>query len=175
MKVHCILFSTIVLSSILDEAGNRLALSEDWLNILTSSFVPLNPKLGVGFTSSSAATSTIEKSALRKSYGVDCVDMETATIIEFANAHKIPVAAFRVVVDPHNQSIPPAALAGLNADGTVSALSTTIALIKRPHHLIGILKLGFQYRQAMKSLSRAARLLTRFLVDAPRANTESHY
>ena len=69
----------IVLSSILDEAGNRLALSEDWLNILTSSFVPLNPKLGVGSTSSSAATSTIEKSALRKSYGVDCVDMETAT------------------------------------------------------------------------------------------------
>lgn len=152
----------VIFRSAKDGSERSLPLSNDWTNKLNSALSRLHPKTGITFTSPDAVTSPQAKSALRAKYQVDCVDMETATIIKFANEQKIPVAAFRIIVDPHDQAIPPAALVGLREDGTTNLMATIFCLVKQPQHLLQILSLGSQYRQAMKTLSEAAKLLTNF-------------
>lgn len=168
----------IILSSAVDGTGNSLPLSGDWMKTLLTALASLQPKTGIGFTSPNAVTSSAEKLALHNNYAADCVDMETTMLIQFAKRKNIPVAAFRIIVDPHNQSIPPPALAGLKADGTTNALATAFSLLKHPHLLLhnlkALLALAGQYRLAMKTLAEAARLLTDFLSNPSSAETLEH-
>lgn len=157
---------TVVFSSVTNESGISLPLSNHWVGVLDTALATLQPKRGVGYTSAEAVTTVSAKTALRTKHHVDCVDMETATIIEFAIDHAIPIAAFRVIVDPHDQAVPSAALAGLKIDGTTDIFATISSLIKGPQQLPEIIRLAFQYRQAIKTLTYAAKLLSQHFAES---------
>jgi hypothetical protein len=160
----------VIYSRVINHSGQLLDLTPGLTERLRAALVETQPKLGVGYTSSKAVTTFGEKAALRTRFQADCIDMETAAVVEFANQRAIPIAAVRIIVDPFDQAIPIAAIAGLNQDGSTNARGTIGALIKGPRQIFELLKIARQYSCAMKSLARAARLLVRNLA----SNAVSH-
>ena len=126
---------------------------------LLSVLARLKPRLGAGLTSPEAICLVDDKRKLRDMSEADCVDMESATIARWALPLKIPVTCLRVIVDTAQQTVPDAALAGVNADGTTNALATCMALCKNPQQLSHILPLARHYKSALNRLRSAAGLI----------------
>ena len=139
--------------------NTSFATSQRLNEYLLSVLARLKPRLRAGFTSPQAICLEDDKRKLRDMSKADCVDMESATIVRWAYRHEIPVACLRVIVDTAQQTVPTAALAGVNADGTTNALATSIALCKNPQQLRHILPLAKHYKSALNRLRSAAGLI----------------
>jgi hypothetical protein len=64
-----------------------------------------------------------------------------------------------VVVDPVERTIPRAALAGSQPDGTISPLAVMRALLRRPGDLFGLIRMTLDARAARGTLVRGRDLL----------------
>jgi hypothetical protein len=84
--------------------------------------------------------------------------MESHVAALAAQRHGLPFAALRVVLDPAWRALPPAATAGLCADGAVALLPVLRALAARPGQLAQLAVLAADLRTARRGL-RAARAL----------------
>jgi len=107
--------------------------------------------------SDTAVTTVAAKLALHGAHGALAVDMESHIAARVAQAHRVPFAALRVVVDPADRPVPPLAVAGMAADGSTDIGAIIIGLLKGPHHLGGLLRLGRDAAAARRAL-QAARL-----------------
>lgn len=94
------------------------------------------------------------KKTLHAMTGAWAVDMESDGVARAAHDAGLPFLGVRVISDTQRQSVPAAALAGMNADGTVSPWPVIAGLWKSPGDLPGLLVLGRQSRLAKKCLSR---------------------
>ena len=94
------------------------------------------------------------KRALRNVTGAVAVDMESHGIAAVAAALGLPFAAIRVVIDPADRAVPPAATLGMDAEGNARPLRVALALLRRPGDLPGLLALGRDNARAMKVLAR---------------------
>ena len=68
---------------------------------------------------SALLTSVCEKRALHAHSGAVAADMESHIVARLAAQHGLPFAVLRVIADPAEQDIPPAALAGMASDGGI--------------------------------------------------------
>jgi hypothetical protein len=105
--------------------------------------------------SDTPVTTVTGKTALHESHGALAVDMESHIAALAAQTHHIPFAALRVVIDPADRPVPPLAVAGMAADGSTDIGAILFGLLKAPHQLGGLLRLGRDASAAKSALSAA--------------------
>ena len=93
-----------------------------------------------------------DKRALHQSAGTVAVDMESHIAAKIAAAHGIPFAACRVIIDPAERTLPPAALVGLHADGTPNVFAVVRSLIRQPRQMLALLRVVADARAARAAL-----------------------
>lgn len=94
-----------------------------------------------------------QKAALHSQHQALACDMESAIIA----AVGLPFACLRVVCDPADFALPPAALLPLRENGTPHLLEVMGSLLQQPEQLPALLALRQHYRAAMYALVVAAR------------------
>lgn len=99
------------------------------------------------------------KQTLHRQSGALAVDMESHIAACLAQAHGLPFAAFRVIVDPAERSLPPAALAAMRADGGVNIPAVLASLAKQRGQLPQLIRLALDARAAKAALLRGRRML----------------
>ena len=95
------------------------------------------------------------KAALRAQSGAALVDMESHLAARAAAAHGLPFAVLRVVSDRAEHGLPPAALAGMGADGGVDAGAVLAALTRHPGQLPALVRTGLDAGRAFRALAAA--------------------
>jgi hypothetical protein len=83
--------------------------------------------------------------------------MESHIAARIAAVHGVPFAACRVIVDPAERTLPPAALVGLRADGTADALAVLRSLLRQPRQMFALLRVVADMRAARTALYRGRR------------------
>jgi adenosylhomocysteine nucleosidase len=111
-----------------------------------------------------AGSSTIianrdEKRAIYLKSGAFAADMESHVVAQMATEHGLPFAVLRVIADPATLTLPPAAVNGLNPDGTPNIPAVLKSLATQPSQLWDIIRIALATRRAMKGLFRCHRLL----------------
>ena len=105
-----------------------------------------------------AVTSPAVKRALMDQTGATAADMETHIVAQVAEEAGVLWFAVRIVADPSNRRVPPAALAALGVEGDVSVSRVLRALARSPGDLPDLLSLALDTAQAMRQLKRAGRV-----------------
>lgn len=95
------------------------------------------------------------KRRLRDATGAVAVDLESEAAAAFAAERGLPFAALRAVADTAAEAVPPAALAGLTAEGRANPSGVLRALLRRPGDLPALLTLARRSRTALRALARA--------------------
>ena len=102
---------------------------------------------------------THEKRRLHEKTGAVAIDMESHVAARIAVEHRVPFAAFRVITDPSNRALPPAALVATSIDGGVDFQAIVGSLIRHPKQVPTLLRLALDSWAARRSLIPSRRLL----------------
>jgi hopanoid-associated phosphorylase len=100
-----------------------------------------------------------DKRALHDSAGTVAVDMESHIAARIAATHGVPFAACRVIIDPAERTLPPAALVGMRSDGKPDVLAVAASLVRQPRQVFALLRVVADLRAARTSLFHGRRLL----------------
>jgi adenosylhomocysteine nucleosidase len=100
-----------------------------------------------------------DKKALHDATGAISVDMESHVVARIATERGLPFAILRVIADPADQRLPPAAANGLKPDGRPDVVAVVKSLSSEPGQLPDLLRIAIYTRRAMASLFRCHRLL----------------
>jgi adenosylhomocysteine nucleosidase len=99
------------------------------------------------------------KRELHRRTGAAAVDMESHVVARLAAEHGLAFAAVRVIVDPAERAIPPAALVGMNADGRTNVPAILRELTARPAQLWHLVRIAFDAFVARSEMQRVRQLL----------------
>lgn len=99
------------------------------------------------------------KRDLHEAAGTVAVDMESHIAARIAARHGVPFAACRVILDPAERTLPPAALVGMSADGRTDALAVIRSLSQEPRQMPAMLRVIADARAARAALVRGRRQL----------------
>jgi len=94
------------------------------------------------------------KRLLRSMTGAAAVDMESHVVGRIAAEAGLPFAIVRVICDPADRALPPAALAGVRRDGTTNPRAVLASLLTQPSQLFALLGLAGDARVAFSELKR---------------------
>ena len=100
-----------------------------------------------------------EKRMLHERTGAVAVDMESHVAARIAAEHRIPFAAFRVVTDPSERALPPAALVATHPEGTVAFGAILRSLIGRPAQVPSLVRIALDSWAARRALVPSRRFL----------------
>lgn len=106
-----------------------------------------------------------DKAALCRESGAAAADMESHIVARVAAAHGLPFVVARVVIDPAERSLPPAALAGMRADGSVNLLGVLCSLTKHPLQLPALIRVGKDAGRAKEAMRYGRQAITLRLGD----------
>jgi len=96
---------------------------------------------------------------LRDATASVAVDMESHIAAAAAEAHGLPFAACRVIIDPAHRSLPPAALVNLRPDGTPDIFAVFRSVLREPSQLPALLRVAADARAAQLALRAGRRRL----------------
>ena len=100
-----------------------------------------------------------DKRQLSRETGAALVDMESGAVAAVADASGVPFAVLRVICDPANRALPPAALVALNAAGRLVAARLAMSILARPGQLAALFGLARDAAAARRALrSHAMRI-----------------
>ena len=99
-----------------------------------------------------------DKTALFHQTGAIGVDMESAAVASVAHERDAPFIAVRAVADPVGTAIPLSTMAAVDAFGRMDYFRLMQELAKRPAEIFGLVRMGRDYRAALRTLERVARL-----------------
>jgi adenosylhomocysteine nucleosidase len=112
--------------------------------------------------STDAIVATVEeKRRLRQQTGAVAVDMESGAVAWVGSMHGIPFAVLRAICDPANSTLPPAALAAVDARGAIRIWRLLASIVARPRQLPGVFALAADAAAARQALLGRIRLLAR--------------
>lgn len=111
---------------------------------------------GVQGVTTIAATAADKRTCYQQHQALVC-DMESPIVAEAAMAAGVPFACLRVVCDPAEFALPPAALLPLREDGAPHLPALLRSLLAAPGQIPVLLALRRHYRAALQALERAAR------------------
>jgi adenosylhomocysteine nucleosidase len=100
-----------------------------------------------------------DKRALHQSAGTVAVDMESHIAAKIAARYDLPFAACRVIIDPAERTLPPAALVGMRADGRADVFAVIRSLCQQPKQVFALLRVIADARAARSALFRGRRRL----------------
>jgi adenosylhomocysteine nucleosidase len=121
-----------------------------------------------------------QKRGLHACSGAVVADMESQIAARIAAEHRIPFAACRVVIDPVDERLPPAAEVGLREDGKADVMAVLASLARQPGQLPALVRIAYHAAIAGAALRECRRSLGAALgcphfsaeVDPPRSVTE---
>ena len=100
-----------------------------------------------------------EKLRLWRLTGAAAGDLESGAVASVAAEYGLPCAALRVICDPANRRLPPAALAALDHGGNIAIGAMLRALAADPWQITGLLALAADAFAARRALIRHVRAL----------------
>jgi len=161
----------LILADELIDAGNVvMATSADWLayakNSLAKFVVIQSGRLA---ESTSIVSSGKEKKRLHAITGAIALDMESVAVARVAKQHTLPFLTIRVIADPVNMDLPRAIYYSLNDQGEMVLRKLLLFLFLHPAELPGLIKLGFHFNAAKKTLKSIAGHLDK-VIDFNQAN-----
>ena len=139
-----------IIASRIHDGARVWRTNEEWTRRLLES-IPgaiLAPILGVD----APVIHIAEKSRLYARFGAAVVDMESHLAAAAASAHRLPLAAVRVVADDARCGLPDAALVGRRIDGSIDAPAVLRALLDNPADLAPLIRLAAQTHLARAKL-----------------------
>jgi adenosylhomocysteine nucleosidase len=99
------------------------------------------------------------KRALHVATRAVAADMESHVAARVAAAHNLPFAAFRVVADPAERHLPPAALVGIRQDGELAMGRVIRSLLSDPHQIPHLFRTALDTRAAFDTLFRGREMV----------------
>jgi hopanoid-associated phosphorylase len=81
------------------------------------------------------------------------VDLESAAVAEACTRDGLPFTAIRVIADPAERALPPAALVGLRPDGGIAAGTVLLSLVREPGQVPALWRLARDTRRALAGLA----------------------
>lgn len=100
------------------------------------------------------AGSVAEKQALFRETGALAVDMESHVGEGIARKHGLPFGILRVISDGANETLPPAALVGMRADGGIAIGKVLVSLLGHPSQLPALIRTARHAGVAFRRLRR---------------------
>jgi len=100
-----------------------------------------------------------DKAQLHSATGAIAADMESHVAARLALRAGRPFAVLRVISDPAERSLPPAAVVGMKADGSVNLGAVIASLLRDPGQLPELARIATEARAAMRVLGRCRRVL----------------
>ncbi len=100
-----------------------------------------------------------EKEGLHQASGAAAADMESHVVARIAAELALPFAVLRVIADPAERALPPAALAGMRTDGGIDVGAVLASLAKSPRQLPGLIRLATEAGRARSVLLRCSDFL----------------
>jgi hopanoid-associated phosphorylase len=100
-----------------------------------------------------------DKRDLHEASGTVAVDMESHIAARIAANHGVPFAACRVIIDPAERTLPPAALVGMRSDGKADILAVVRSLLRQPRQMLALVRVVADARAARSALFRGRRRL----------------
>jgi adenosylhomocysteine nucleosidase len=97
-----------------------------------------------------------EKQALCMASGAAAADMESHLVARIAAELVLPFAILRVIADPVERGLPPAALAGMRADGRVNVGAVLASIARSPRQLPALIRLAAEAGRAGAALLRCS-------------------
>ncbi len=101
-----------------------------------------------------AVATASDKAVIWAETGCTAVDLESGAVARAATRAGLPFAVLRVVCDPAGRNLPPAALAALDASGTIAPARIAASLAARPGQIGGLLRLATDAARARRALRR---------------------
>src|SRR5258708_561246 len=100
-----------------------------------------------------------DKRALHETHGTVACDTESHIAAKIAARHGVPFAACRVIIDPAERTLPPAALVGMRADGRPDVFAVIRSLCQQPRQVFALLRVVADARAARSALFHGRRQL----------------
>jgi hopanoid-associated phosphorylase len=100
-----------------------------------------------------------QKRALYEATGAAAADMESHVAARVAAGRRLPFAAVRIVADPADRALPPAALAGMRADGRTNPAQVLLSLGRDPRQIPQLVRVAADAFRAYSALLRCHRRL----------------
>ncbi|HTO39447.1 MAG TPA: hypothetical protein VL026_00615 [Rhizomicrobium sp.] len=148
---------SIVAATAIVAAGKRFETDLAWRQRLLRA-IP-NCRLGVIAGSDRVIAHRPEKTDLYERTGAIAVDMESHIAAAAAAARQVPFAALRVVCDPGDRTVPPAALVAMRSDGSIDAKAVLRSVMAAPQQLLSLGYLARDSAQAFRTLLRCRNFL----------------
>jgi adenosylhomocysteine nucleosidase len=148
-------------------AGGRYSSHHGWAEALMEAMgdaadrghMPSDISFGDIAGSDTPLTSAHAKRSLHESTGAVAVDMESHVAARIAAEHRIPFAAFRVITDPSDRALPPAALVATRPEGTIALGAVLQSLIRCPAQVPSLFRIALDSWAARKALVPGRRFL----------------
>ncbi|MBA4048732.1 MAG: phosphorylase [Sphingomonas sp.] len=105
------------------------------------------------------AATAAEKAALHTATGALAVDMETHVAARVAARHGLAFAAIRAISDTAHDTLPPAALVGMNPDGSMALGRVLWSLARHPAQLPALIRTGRSAEAAFGALGGVAKAI----------------
>jgi hypothetical protein len=99
------------------------------------------------------------KRALHVATRAATVDTESHVAARVAAAHNLPFTALRVVADPAERQLPPAALVGVRPDGKLAMGRIMRSLISEPQQIPHLFRTALDTRAAFAALFRSREMV----------------
>jgi adenosylhomocysteine nucleosidase len=100
-----------------------------------------------------------EKHALHQASGASAADMESHVVARLGAELAMPFMVLRVIADPAERALPPAALAGMSADGGIDIGAVLASLARSPRQLPALIRLAAEAARGRAALLRCSDLL----------------
>ena len=118
-------------------------------------------RVGTIVGSDTIVASATQKQALYEATGALAVDMESRIAARVAARYNLPFAIIRVISDSANEALPPAALVGMNPDGSMALGAVLASLARNPTQLPVLIRTGIHAGRAFSELRRVRDVLAR--------------
>ncbi|GAB6967307.1 purine phosphorylase [Komagataeibacter kakiaceti JCM 25156] len=93
-------------------------------------------------------TAARRKTDLFSQTGCVALDMESGVVAEMASMRKVPFAALRVICDPADRTLPPAAVVALRPDGSLAVGALIRSILCDPLQIPALIRVGRDAGQA---------------------------
>jgi adenosylhomocysteine nucleosidase len=100
-----------------------------------------------------------DKRSLHSHTGAAAIDTESHIAARIAAAGQVPFAACRVVIDPVDTPLPPAAMVGLRPDGTADIAAVFRSVLKQPGQIPDLVRTALDARIARAALCAGRQML----------------
>jgi hopanoid-associated phosphorylase len=143
---------SVVVGSQVIVADEHYPTDADWMQRLWKAIPRAKPGIVAG--SDAVIMHRPDKTALFERTGACAVDMESHLAARVALAHKRPFAVLRVICDPGDRTLPPAALVAMKPDGSIDSQAILRSVMAEPQQILSLMYLMRDSAVAFRTLLR---------------------